>query len=246
MVIKRKQPKDLAEISQSMGLKFSICERDGDNVVELIPPCKCRDFLGDVILSSLTGHDFSIYGMSWKGSEDKVSMDKARFSLYFPNKEARVNFEKNLHFLHDIELKNGIALTEYTYIEGENSYIEGASEWINFSALSYSLYTLLLRVFCYKINSEDWITEISNGNYSDSKYIKSFDKATLSAILDNLYLLNMPEWAGLSYTADGNSAVHHNSGIVSVCSTHSEVNIAVVKRNKHYLILKEKGFKLYI
>lgn len=245
MVIKYKKAIGLAEIPQSIRLRFSICERNGNEVEELITPCVCRDFLSDVILSSRIGNKFSIYGMTWDGSRS-IPMDKPRFTLHFPDEATRKNFEKNLKFVHQIETNNKIELTSYTHVENNVSYIEGAAEWLNFSALSYSLYTLLLRIICYPIKTEDWITEIGNGSYSDSKYIKSFDRDTLCAILSDLSILNMSEWCGLSYKDHGVSSVHHNSGIVSVCSYHSEISENMVRKNTHYSILKEKGFKLYI
>lgn len=245
MVIKRKRAESLAEIGQSMGIKFSICVPAENGVEEIICPVKCRDFLGDVYSSCIQETKFSIYGMSWDGTKDKVPTDKLRLSLYFPSAQAKVNFEKNIRFLHEIEDKNSFERSNYISLDGNTGYIEGDARWLNFSILSFTLYTLLIRVFCYELE-EDWIAEMAASSYSDGNYIRNFDRESLHKVLDNLSLLEMPEWCGLNYAEHGISGVHHNSGIVSVMSTHSEINPATVRKNKHYLIIKDRGLKTYV
>lgn len=235
----------LAEIGQSMNARFAILRSMDGGYEQITPLVKCRDFMCDVYSSTLQKYDFSIYGMSWKGSTDKVDWNGANLLLKFPSDQAKTDFFANLKKLHQIEKNNKLTLTKITEVASDEVVVEGNKVWLQ-NCLTFSLYTLLLRVFCYPLKEKDWITEFSKQSWSDSKYIANFDRPTLDLILDDLSLLKTTEWNGLTYAKDGVSAVHHNSGAVGVLSWHTEQSPSAVKKNTHYQELKARGLKTYI
>ncbi len=249
----RKAQVGLAEIGQSMGNRYAILTptQTKNQFTQVTPTVKCRDFLCDVYSSGLQGSDFSIYGMSWKGSVDKVPMDKVRLLVSFPSEEIKKDFISNLLLLHAIEKHNNVSPTTIDEIEGSASpelMVTGDAIWLG-SVLLFSLYTFLLRVFCYKHDhNSDWIEEFSNKSFSDSRYMKGCPRETLNKVLNDLQLLVFPldKWNGLTYAKDGTGQVHHNSGFVSVFSKHSEINPATVKKNTHYQHFVKLGWETCI
>lgn len=243
MNLKRIPNKSLSEIGQSMATRFAILSEDTESPGDFIqrtPMVRCRDFLCDVFSSSLEKKDFSIYGMSWKGTTDSIDMTRGVFLLMvLPNQKAKEDFHSNLTRLHAIEEQNDYALTTVSSVTDLEIIVSGDPRWLN-SVLSFSLYTLLLRVFCYTLQTNDWITEFSKMSHSDSKYIASWPRESLDRVLADLSILKMEEWNGLSY-AEGTHAVHSNSGIISVFSTHSEINTETVRKNKHWKVFQKLG-----
>ena len=92
--------KDLAEIFQSMDIKFAFVNKDYQQVHQ---PCKCRDFLGDMIWSRKTGQLVKIYGLAYDFAEHPYDTEVTRFSLKFPNRDQLDNFIKNINYLHKRE-----------------------------------------------------------------------------------------------------------------------------------------------
>lgn len=236
----------LAEIGQSMNIRFAICRPEGDKLIQLTPTVKCRDFLCDVYSSTLQKTDFSIYGMSWKGTTDSPPWDGVYLLVQCPDKKAMDNFDKNISKLWAIEDKNGYTRSQVQTVSELERIVVGQKDWIN-SVLSFSLYTLLLRIFGYtlKADNEDWIKDFAGQGASDSKYIANFPRESLDKVLNDLSLLKMEEWNGLSYKEHGTGGVHHHSGIVSLFSFHSECNQGTVRKNKHWQEFQKLGFKTY-
>ena len=242
----------LSEIYQSMAIKFSLLKKLSDFEYEQITPgVKCRDFIGDVYSATFQKYSFAIYGMKWDGSKNSPDLDSVNLRLQFPNAEAKSSFAENLKFLHEIEDKNGIPRTKYIDNGNEkgaagksadqfNGVIFGDKAWLQ-NVLHISLYTFILRVFCYKISSNDWVAEISKQSTSDASYVKSIKKEVWEKVLNNLTLIQTKDFCGLSFSTDGTSSCHHNSGWISVAGKHSEMNYSTVKKNTHYLSLIEKG-----
>ncbi len=252
MKVIRKKQVNLSEIPQSMGNRYAILVPKTENeLLQVTPTVKCRDFLCDVYSSGLQGVDFSIYGMSWNGTVDKVPMDRVRLLVSFPSEEIKKDFITNLALLHTIEKHNGITLTEIAEIDESTSpelVVIGDAMWLG-SVLLFSLYTFLLRVLCYKHDhNSDWIEEFSNKSFSDSRYMKDCPRETLNRVLNDLRSLVFPlnEWNGLTYAKDGTGRVHHNSGFVSVFSRHGEIRPDIVKQNSHYQHFVKLGWETCI
>lgn len=238
----------LAEIGQSMNLKFGVLrkesyDKDSDTLTlrQVTAWHKCRDFNTDVRSSTVEKTNFSIYGMSWDGKSETLDWDVVYLNLQFPNAAALNCFKKNLAKLHSIEEKNGVPPTQFVETENNCGVVMGPKIWL-LNSMSYSLYTFLLRIFCYELKQDDWITEMAGLNHSDSKYVSNFPRKSLDAILNDLTQLKTDDWCGLSFGKDGTSAVHHNSGIVSIFSRHSEINENTVRKNKHWQEMRNRGF----
>lgn len=234
---------NLGELVQSTKVKFSVLKPVEDNYEQITPFVLCRDFICDVYYSSLVKKDISIYGMEFKGSEVSPSWDSVYLQLYFPSEKMKKQLYENISILHSIEDKSGVVRSEILDLSPKQSVVIGNKEWLN-SALSLSLYTLLIRLFCNKFENEDWITQIIESKSTDSKYLADFPRATLDAILNDLSILKMENWCGLEF--DDIHAVHSNSGIIAVCSKSSESSTAFVKMNKHWQHIQKLGLKTFI
>lgn len=242
--IKRLPRQSLGEIYQSMGLQMAILEPSKDGYKQLTTTVQCRDFLCDVFSSSFEKTSFSIYGMSWDGVDKSPPTDTVCLLLKFPKAEAKESFLKNSEYLFKIEGDNKYTQTKtYETDQKLELVVVGDKKWIT-NALSFSLYTFLLRVFCYPIKTKDWITEIGDQKYTDSRYIKSIHRETWDRILSDLSILKTKTFCGLSFKEHGVHAVHHNSGFVSVFGRHSEISPSTVKLNQHYIEMKQLGLKM--
>lgn len=233
----------LAEIYQSMGVKISLLEPKDKNIFqEITKQAVCYDFIVDCYSSSIEKHNFSIYGFSWQGAEKSPSFDGIYLNVIWPDKSARKNFEKNLHFIHEIEDKNGIEKTKI-YNTGElSAAIIGSKDWLQ-NCIKFRLYLFFFRCFSYEIKTNDWIEELGKRNsITDSLYIKSTPRENWDIILNDLSQIHTEEFCGLSFKKHGSSQLHHNSGFFSVAGgTHTEVNPEIVKQNKHFISFKERG-----
>jgi hypothetical protein len=231
-----------------MELKMALLRKTEEvDVLEQVTPfVKCRDFLCDVHSSTLAKKDFHIYGMSWKGSKDSVDWDAIRLVVRFPDKKAKDVWMHNVFvLLHSIEAANVLDLTFFDSLENGDVTLVGDKFWLG-NALKFSLYTFLLRVMCYKLEPNKWIEQFLKMNTTDSAYLASINKETLNRVLTDLSLLDTKEWCGLLWGKNSVSAVHHNSGFISVFGNHSEINYDTVKKNLHYKQMKEKGLTMYV
>lgn len=239
----------LAEIYQSMATKMAVLRRDGENEFTRITPLVvCRDFLTDVFSFSEAKKVFDIYGCSFDPSLDTVQKDGVFLQMIFPNNKAQENFEKNLHHLFEIELGNDYLLTEYIPTENKlECVLIGDKRWRQ-SCLAFSLYTSLLRVFCYDCPDEGWIPAMRklNGNkFTDARLVASVDDETWERVCCDLSVLNTEAFCGLPVDKHDVHEVHHNSGFYSVFGTHRELNPETVKKNIHWQKFKEAGWKLH-
>jgi hypothetical protein len=240
----------LAEIYQSMNLKISLLKKRKDSkrksgvFDEVTPGVLCRDFLADVYTSAVQKYKFSIYGMSWDGTKNQPDWEAVYLKLVFPNDNAKQDFKKNIKFLHEIEKNNHIPLTKFYDKMGKIGMVVGDKSWL-LNALRASLYTFLIRSFCYSIKTNDWIKELGKKDYTDSRYISSINRDTWNRILKDIKSIDTDLYCGLDHKKDGMGAIHHNSGFVSVFGKHSEMNPSVVKKNRHWQEMGKRGFKLY-
>lgn len=247
VITKLPAKQSLAEIYQSMNLHLALVKpTEEKDVYERITAfVKCRDFLCDVYSFSKAKMDFSIYSMKFAGSKESPDYDAVYLMAQFPDKDAKKSFLEHMELLKEIEKKNDFEVTTVVTLEGtEDVVLLGDKKWLA-SCLTFSLYTFLLRVLCYKFaNKKDWLKEFAKEKHSDSRYVESIHADTWKKILDDLSVLNVKPWCGLDPKTMGTSAVHHNSGFVSVFGSHTEISIDSVKKNEHWKHFKELGFKL--
>lgn len=235
----------LAQISQSMDVQMCLMMKEDDaSYKEVTPYVKCYDFLVDSYSASKEGHNFSIYGFSWKGKERTPDLENVNLNIRFPSKEVKETFKANLHFLHEIEAKNNIPLTVF-YDTGDNTGIAiGHKEWLQ-NCIKLRLYLFLFRGFSYKFTTSDWITELGANGSSDAEYVRNLPRPSWDRILNDLTSIHTDFFCGLSFSKDGTGGVHHNSGFFSTFSYHTEMNPDTIKKGKHWQVMKERGFALF-
>lgn len=212
---------------------------------EVTPGVMCRDFLADVYTSVVQKYNFHIYGFGWDGTKDVPHWDAVYLKLNFPDDTAKENFKKNIKFLWKVEDDNKIPRTIFYDKINKIGMIVGNKAWLH-NVLTASLYTFLIRSFCYAIKTDNWVKELGQQEHTDSEYIKSIHPETWAKILKDITTLHTPEYfCGLDHEKDGMSAIHHNSGFVSVFGKHTEMSTMWVKKNKHWQEMNKRGFKLY-
>lgn len=137
--------KSLAEIFQSLDIKFSFVNK---NMEQVTVPAKCRDFLGDCIFSRKRKTPVYIYGFSYNYVENPF--DDCRFSLKFPDGGSYNNFISNLGILHEKEKHAGVKLSKiYTTDQKDTLIVEGSNYWTT-AIWKISLYTFYLKLISYK------------------------------------------------------------------------------------------------
>lgn len=242
------ESQNLAEIYQSMTCKQALLHKKEDKHFERITAyVLCRDFLVDSYTYAKAKKDFGIYGFHFKGSKESPDYSGAHILMHFPNKTAKKCFDENLEILHGIEENNDFKKT----IIHENSdkemeyVVVGDKKWLT-NCLMFSLYSLLLRAFCYNISEKkEWYISFGKKDSSDSKYVKSVDESIWKKLTKDIsFLMDAPGFCGFSPSDVSVGTIHHNSGFISVFGNHSELNTETVKTNKHWKHFKELGLKL--
>ena len=241
----------LSEIYQSMQVRQALLHKISDTEYERITPfILCRDFLTDVYTFSQAKQDFSIYGMSFKGSTQSPDWDKVYILLRFPDKKARENLYQHSIILFSLEHNNKIyPHTEIYDISELESLVVGPREWLK-SCLTFSLYTFLLRAFCNEFiaSSTNWWIAFKEKLGIDAGYTNSINPETWETILNNLSILYTDEFCGFPVSTEHNNLhrIHNNSGFISIFGRHTEINPLHVRDNKHWQIMQQKGIKTAI
>jgi|SRR5687768_239377 len=136
----------LNEIFQSVDIKFA---HVNDKYEQVHQPCKCRDFLGDLMWSMYHKKSYTIYGMKYDYSENPYDMEVTRLSLKFPTTDQYNNFITNFSYLTDREREYGIPESVLLGTDQENTLIiEGDKAWQK-SVWRLSLYTFYMKVMAY-------------------------------------------------------------------------------------------------
>ncbi len=227
----------LAEVYQSVALRMALLRPEKGNYVRITPFVQCRDFLCDVYTFSKVGKSFEIYGCHFDPAKEKLPEEGVWLALKFPEKKKNF-FMANLHRIHDIEKINGLSLTGAVDL-GETTVIYGSAGWLT-SCPKFSLYTSLLRTFCYKPET-DW----DKANNEDAKLLRSVDKPTFLRVLADLKVLDLKDFCGFDATKVDAYRIHHNSGFYSVFGSHREIDPEAVKQNSHWKHFKEQGWTLF-
>ena len=241
----------LSEIYQSMQVRQALLHKISDTEYERITPfVLCRDFLTDVYTFSQDKQDFSIYGMSFKGSIESPDWDKVYILLRFPDKKARENLYQHSTILFSIEHNNSIyPYTEIQDISELESLVIGPKEWLK-SCLTFSLYTFLFRAFCNEFiaSSSNWWLVFKEKQGTDANYINYIDPQTWETILKNLSILYTDEFCGFPVSTEYHNLhrIHSNSGFISIFGKHRETSSGDVRENKHWQIMQQKGIKTAI
>jgi len=199
----------LNEVYQSVDLKFSFLTiTDKGDYQEMNPPCKCRDYLHDIINSTIHKVPFAIYGMEFDGSKTPIDLDVTRFYLRFSNLAQKIYFLANLPFLHQIEQKGGFGESSVIDVDKVSLIITGDKSWMNNTVL-ISLYSFLLRLMCYPKP----LAPTGEGNKDLGYLNKLREEKYFDQVLENVSLLkttNFSGWSGMYV-----QHLHDYSGILT-------------------------------
>jgi hypothetical protein len=227
----------LGEIYQTMQQKQALCVPISDTEYERITPfVLCRDFLVDVYTFLPLKQKWNVYGMTFDGETYIPSHEAVYVLLQFANTKDRARFEEHLDLLHSLEKKNSIPQTRIQHVDDLQILVIGHKKWLR-SCLLLSLYTFMLRAWCYKFTAtpDTWPAALSDlQNSNEGRYAKSVDPSTWKAVLKDLDLLVMPTFCGFNVQTTDRLTVHHNSGFFSVFGKHSEQSPPSVKENSHW------------
>lgn len=136
----------LTEIFQSLDIKFAFVN---DKYEQIHQPCKCRDFLGDLMWSRVHKKPVSIYGMKYDYAKNPYDLETTRLSLKFPSIAKKNNFIKNFGYLTEREKAYNIPLSILLETDQDNTLIiEGNKEWQT-AVWKLSLYTFYMKVMAY-------------------------------------------------------------------------------------------------
>lgn len=243
--------KGLAEIYQSMEVKMALLTSQGQKEFTRITPwVKCRDFLVDVYTYAEANKKFQIYSMEYDPEKlGKPQTSAVYLQVEFPKKKkAKEVFKEQIGLLHKIETQNGFDPTEVyeTGDDKETVVLVGDKKWL-YSAISFSLYTSLLRILCHKELGNDFISGFikKHESSSDHPLVKSVDPSVWEKVLGNIKLLKMEEFCGFSPKSQNIGTIHHNSGFYSVFGSHSEMSETLVMKNSHWKHFTKLGWKMF-
>ena len=165
----------LTEIFQSVDIKFALVNNKYEQVHQ---PCKCRDFLGDLMFSRKWGIEVSIYGMKYDYAKSPYDTEVTRISLKFPDKNAKTNFINNFTYLTSREQVYNIPVSVLLETDQENTLIvEGDKNWQE-AVWKLSLYTFYMKVMSYK--------DTSKLNKPEDKYKESLTDDLEAKFLSNI------------------------------------------------------------
>jgi hypothetical protein len=204
----------LAEIAQTVNTKFSFAKVNEDGTVDRLHEwIKCRDFLGDVLLSDKYQKDFEVYG--FRASRVKRG-DKLEFVVKFPDEKVQENFLNNYSkILHPIEEKHGLKLTDVKFFKNlkEHTVLITADEWWTKAIPLISLYSYLIKVCCYAYtNPTDWMESLPSG--VEGNYISGDSrKKLIEKLLSNLRFVfsDFPTLSGWADEQNMDTRLIHNS-----------------------------------
>lgn len=236
----------MAEIYQSQGSRQALLRRDGDaEFTRITNFVKCRDFLVDTYSYAKENKDFGIYGFSFQGSKMQPDWSAVYVLMRFQDDKSRDQFLTHIdQIIRPIEKKNDYRETALYEVKGCSDIVASADpKWLQ-NCLSFSLYSLLLRVCCYEFDaSKDWITAFSNMKSSDSAYIASVPRKSLHRVFEDLSSIATEQFCGFDPKKDYVGSIHHNSGFISVFGHHTEISPSTVKQNRHWQEMKKRGFE---
>ena len=221
MKIKAYPNKSLSEEYQVTGMFFAFLSVKNEMCHTWI---KCRDFLQDAIRNQLTGRADAIYGFEYNPKKDpKIDLKKTRLLIKGVKLDDTIKYSLQLvnHYENAAGFKprSKIAKVDDMYI------FLGPGEWSQSSVL-ISLYTLLIRLGCRKIEFKDEkdlvkmyeaLINEKNNVVNDIRYLKSIYKH-IHTVLENQSDIMFKQKDKILFGDAQIGSFHHNSGIVSLCT----------------------------
>ena len=206
---------------------------------------KCRDFLHDIVNSSLTHESFFIYGMEYLPEDHPIDLDVCRLGLKFPSEKMKDLFVKNLPILFKLESDGKLSISS-VYDTNNPTYliVEGDKYWQH-SSLAISMYSFFLRLLCYDVSAEtfqDLFTQVSLEDGEDSRYIAKITLNKAIEVYSRLPDLIMEVFNGWEKEINQSHVFHDYSGIVSLFADPKHHYIPIpITQNLHYQELVKRG-----
>ena len=228
---------DYNEIYQNMAVKFSFLKKVSDGYREIFPKVLCRDYLSDVVASSILGNG-SVSGIYCFDSSEMIDTDRLRMSVSIINEQA---FEKGIRIINNLEREfEGLqykTMILKTNIDG-NYVIIADKLWIK-SPLTIAIFTHLIRCInhntskafrkyenmfkdvasSFEGNDITYIRTITESNVDLRLLIKNIDKVLGSAPATGLLDESMITHETFDVDPDEDELLeylHNNSGIIGL------------------------------
>jgi len=254
-----KSKNNLAEIYQSVNMKFSFANLKGDTFVQCHKWVKCRDFLHDAVRTALTGTKSSIYGFTFeKGVNPDLDLENMTMLISKKNikkeEDLLPSLQRSIKVINHYEEIAKQPLSKLIKVEEDKECkykhvwaVTGPKMWMTTPYL-VSMYTFLLRIGCKKIEFKEnkditgvleALTLGKNEKDNDDRYLASiWDK--LEPIIEkhnNIIEEGENGYSKLYFEGTPIGAFHDKSGIVSTCkaTTWSKEFNGTIKK----LLLKE-------
>lgn len=141
----------LIEIFQQTACLFSYVVEKEDGFHQVIPPVKCRDFLGDMLWSRATGRVSRIYGLQYSYADNPYDTTRLALSIKFPDADTFNNFKNNvLPFIHEKEAEAKVKTpTEFLEATTDLTLVVLADKVWQSAIWKISLYSFYLKCCCY-------------------------------------------------------------------------------------------------
>lgn len=126
------------------GLEFSFLS---DNLEQCHSFILCKDFLQDIIYSTINNKPINIFNFSYDPNKDpKASLKSLKLLVRNNNDKVFQNkLENSISFINQIEKKLKIKKSKFQVCENKTFLITGSKRWINAPPM-ISLFILLLRI----------------------------------------------------------------------------------------------------
>jgi hypothetical protein len=219
-------PNSLLEIFQQTACLFSYVVEKEDGFHQIIPPVKCRDFLGDMLWSRATEKKSSIYGLEYSFKDNPYDTERLALSIKFPDADTFNNFKNNvLPFIHgkeaDAKVKNPTVFLETTT---DLTLVVLADKVWQSAIWKISLYSFYLKCCCYADPNAPTNGTTEAGYRKDLKV--DAEEKFLKAVKENflwfppdietahnssgfLSILNVGKYLGDGYFSPEQEAIYH-------------------------------------
>lgn len=227
---------NLNEIYQPSNMRFSFVNIINNKLYQCHQWVKCRDYLHDVIRSTLTDKDSNIYGFIFTKNDIKPDLNNIRLLVAQPEQptskwfELRRTLTRSLKYIHHFEsiINEGYSKIEKVKgIEGTKHVwmFTGPKFWLS-TPYFVSLYTFLIRLgtknITKKINTENIFEGLPDTLSHDDNYLKKIKNYVLKLIEHRYDIENYKDgFAESYYTNLSISSFHNYMGIVSLCSNQT-------------------------
>lgn len=242
-----KKISNLNEIYQSVNIKFSFA---GINKSKKIHQChdwvKCRDYLHDIVRTSLTGNKSQIYGMTFdKKKNPEICLDKILMLVSQNKIKSAYSFRSKLNnalkLINHYENMKGLELSKIEKVSSDtvNGFkhvwlLTGPKFWLSAPYL-VSLYTFFIRLGDKTVKNRknknineyfEHVLKIAEKNNfkgdepeNDITYLKDMKKVLDKLIIssDKLTLVKKNGFSKFYYAEMSISNFHNNCGILSLC-----------------------------